>query len=110
MTKDELAYIISTRIRTLRKLHGMTQANLAEKIGKSIESVCHLESGNKLTKLTTLLEIADVLEVDIHQLMTDKPEIAYEDFSPDMTELLLELQDRGPEAISGLLQFLKAEK
>lgn len=110
MTKDELAFIISTRIRTLRKRHGLTQAALAEKIGMSVESICHLESGKKLTKLTTLLEIAVVLEVEVYQLLTDRPEIAYEEFSSDMTELLLELQDRDEAAIRGLLQFVKSEK
>lgn len=110
MTKDELAFIISTRIRALRKRHGLTQAALAEKIGMSVESICHLESGKKLTKLTTLLEIAMILEVEVYQLLTDRPEIAYEEFSSDITELLLELQDRDEAAIRGLLQFVKSEK
>ncbi len=110
MIKDELAIIISTRIRALRKRHGLTQAALAEKVGMSVESICHLESGKKLTKLTTLLDIANLLDVEVYQLLTDRPEIAYEDFSSDMTELLLELQDRDPAAISGLLCFVKSEK
>lgn len=107
MIKNKSLLILSQNIRRLRKERGLTQANLAEKIEKTVEMVCQLENGMVSTKITTLDAIADVLGVDVYQLFMDRESLLYDRFSPELTDLFLELQDQSPEYIKALSCFLK---
>lgn len=46
------------RLRTIRKEHGLTQAELAEKAGIAVNSVRLYESGKVIPKLDTIAKIA----------------------------------------------------
>ena len=46
------------RLRTIRKEHGLTQAELAEKAGIAVNSVRLYESGKVIPKLDTIARIA----------------------------------------------------
>ena len=63
--------ILGKRIRQLRKENKWTQAELAEKIDKTTEMVCHLENGTASTKLKTLETLANVFNVDISDLFQE---------------------------------------
>ena len=65
-------YAIGQRIRKIRKARGLSQENLAEKVGISTTHMSHIETGNTKMSLPTFVEIAAALEV-----RTD--EILYED-------------------------------
>lgn len=107
MTKKNSLLILSRNIRRLRKERRMTQAQLAEKINKTVEMVCQLENAMASTKISTLDEIATALGTDVYQLFMDRGILQYEQFSPELTDLFLNLQDQSPEYVSALNSFLK---
>ncbi|MCM1252312.1 MAG: helix-turn-helix domain-containing protein [Clostridium sp.] len=81
-------YTIGQRIRKIRKARGLSQENLAEKVGISTTHMSHIETANTKMSLPTFAKIASVLEVRTDELLYgDRPQersasIAY------ITELL----------------------
>lgn len=58
----------------MRKLHGMTQEELAEKIGVSRQAVAKWESGESLPDLEKSKMLAEVLNVSLDELANHEPE------------------------------------
>ena len=60
---------LGLKIAYFRKLRGMTQEQLAEKVGRSAAFIGHVEAPNisKAVSLDTLFDIARVLEVPIYK-------------------------------------------
>ena len=58
----------------MRKLHGMTQENLAEKVGVSRQAVAKWESGESLPDLEKSKLLAKVLNVSLDELANYEPE------------------------------------
>ena len=56
-------YKIGQNIRRLRKAHGLSQEELAERIGISTTHMSHIETGNTKLSLPVFVQIAAVLEV-----------------------------------------------
>ncbi len=106
MSKD-IRYIVSKNIKSYRKKHHMTQAQLAERIGKTVEMVCQLENNIASTKLSTLEAIANVFDIESYQLLLPREYPDYEKFSPELTDLMLEIQEQPKEFIEALTQLLK---
>lgn len=110
MTKDNATLILSQNIRKFRKAKKITQAQLAKHINKTVEMVCQLENGISSTKISTLNEIADVLGVEVYQLFLEAPLLTIEDLSPDLVEIMRELQDQNDDYVRAVLQLVKAPK
>ena len=66
---ENLNQIVGIRIQTLRKLRGLTQEQLAEAIGKTVETISNIERGKKLPGLATLNDIRVALSVPISELV-----------------------------------------
>lgn len=111
MMKESPRKILSYRIRSLRRAKGWTQADLADKINRSVEMVCHLECGTAATKLSTLQDIADALDVAFYELFlpADEPSL-YQSFSPELVELIEELQEQDDAVISALLTLFRSRR
>lgn len=54
---------LAHRVRALREAHGLSQSQLAEKIGTQQPSIARLESGRGLPRLEVLQRIASALEM-----------------------------------------------
>lgn len=61
-------------IKSLRKSRGMTQKQLAEKIGKTSSAIAQYENGQAFPRPDALKAIADVFKVDPTLFMTPVPE------------------------------------
>ena len=61
----ELKNEIGVRVKSARNLRGLTQAELADKINKSFETISNLERGKTAPNFTTLNEIASALDVEL---------------------------------------------
>ncbi|QQE74635.1 helix-turn-helix transcriptional regulator [Brevibacillus composti] len=59
---------LGNRIRSFRKLKGLTQQSLAEKMGVSLSFVGSLERGTKTPSEPVLRKIASTLQVDYEEL------------------------------------------
>lgn len=66
-------YAIGQRIRKIRKSRGLSQEQLAEKVGISTTHMSHIETANTKLSLPVLVEIAEVLEVQTDSLLFDQP-------------------------------------
>lgn len=65
--------IVSKNIKKQRKLKGLTQAQLAEKMAYSTQFISNIESKNHQTfSLGTLWRIALVLDIDISVLFEEE--------------------------------------
>ena len=66
-------YKIGQRIRKLRKAHGLSQEELAERVDISTTHMSHIETANTKLSLPVLVDIAAVLEVRTDDLLSDTP-------------------------------------
>lgn len=65
-------YKIGQRIRKIRKAHGLSQEELAEKINISTTHMSHIETGNTKLSLPVFADIAAALEVRMDDLLEDR--------------------------------------
>lgn len=65
-------YAIGQRIRKTRKAHGLSQEQLAERIGISTTHMSHIETGNTKLSLPVLVSLAETLEVRTDELLFDE--------------------------------------
>ncbi len=66
---------VGARIRYYRNLNKISLQTLAQSIHKSISTVSKYESGQIAIDIDTLYEIADCLQVSIHQLLEVQNEL-----------------------------------
>lgn len=62
---------IGKRIKSAREKKGLTQEQLAEQVNLSPMHISVIERGNKLPRLETLINIANVLDVSADTLLQD---------------------------------------
>lgn len=63
---------IATRIKKTREAKGITQAQLAKKLGVTQSDVSKIESGSRDIGVVLLSKIARVLDVDLLELIYGK--------------------------------------
>lgn len=69
MEKEVLLKKLGSRIRELRNLKKMSQAELANTVGKDQQSIQRLEAGNINPSFYYLTEIASGLEIHIEEIV-----------------------------------------
>ena len=90
---------IGKRIRKYRVEKGWRQEQFAEKIGLSVTYTGMIERGEKVPKLETFVNIANVLGISADQLLADVLEIKYEIKTSEMTEAIASLPQTERERI-----------
>ena len=68
MVRDDIQSRFGARIRELRKQRGLTQEQLAEAIGKSVDTISNIERGFSSTRIKTAARLAEILEVALPDL------------------------------------------
>ena len=64
---------IGQRIRKIRKAKGLSQEQLAEKVGISTTHMSHIETANTKLSLPVFVRIAETLETQTDALLYDAP-------------------------------------
>lgn len=64
-------YAIGQRIRKIRKARGLSQEQLAEKVGISTTHMSHIETANTKLSLSVFVDIAEALEIQTDALLYD---------------------------------------
>ena len=59
---------LGQRIAIQRKAVGLTQAQLAEKVDVQPETINRLEKGNRTASLALIAQLADALELELHEM------------------------------------------
>ena len=105
--KNELRVIIARNIRKYRKNKGMTQAQLAERVGKTVEMINQIENNVSSTKFATLSAIAEEFGVEAYQLLMENENQMYKNYRPEIAELLVAIENQPKEFIEALLVLVK---
>ena len=91
---------LGVRVREHRKMHNMTQGELAERVGVSASFIGHIERGEKKASLETVVALCNMLEVSPSLLLQDSLNEAAIQSQLSMDEDSLEL-------MSGLMHVLR---
>ena len=70
------------RLKELRKLANLTQAEFAEKVGFAEKTISYWENAHNTVAITTLPLIAEVLNVPVYSLFVFDEDIKITDFGP----------------------------
>ncbi|OQO69042.1 transcriptional regulator [Enterococcus villorum] len=103
------------KLKRLRKEHGLTQENLAEKLHVSRQTISNWENGNTLPDIENLKLLSQYYHVPLSFLFTEKEEtcLPLERLNKDLKKFLLFLSIASfitPLASFVLLYFLIEEK
>lgn len=103
--KNRICITLGENVKKYRKLRGLTQEKLAEKLDMEIKSLSLIETGNGFVSAKTLGKLAEVLQVS--------PSILLEDANSNNTEQLysdslkaLEILKNNPEKLKALNYIL----
>lgn len=95
---------LGERIKTIRKEKGLTQENLAEKIGCNTSHISNIENDYTKLSLNALVAIANALEVSIDYLLSEQ--IAVGDSAIDQ-EIMKQLKSCNESDKEKILQIVK---
>lgn len=91
--------LFGQRIKELRKLRGMTQEQLSEKLGVFQKQIGNIETGTTFTTMTNLEKLADVLEVEIKDLFDYEHKKDRKDIIKELNNIINSASDRDLEKI-----------
>lgn len=79
---------IGGRIKQKRKDRGMTQEQLAERLFVSVGYISNIERGTTKINLTTLSDIADILDCDVSELIRQTSTGSKNYLSSELSEII----------------------
>lgn len=98
-------YKIGQQIRKFRKAQGLSQEELAEKIGISTTHMSHIETGNTKLSLSVFVDIANALNVQTDDLLDEREIVATARANRELSEIL---DDCSPEQLNIIADVVKA--
>jgi transcriptional regulator with XRE-family HTH domain len=75
-----IAWAVAQRIKIAREEQGLNQDELARKTGIARPNIVRIEKGRHMPTYTTLLKVANVLNLDINHLLA-KPSVSTQDMA-----------------------------
>lgn len=81
-------YKIGQKIRKFRRAQGLSQEELAEKIGISVTHMSHIETGNTKLSLPVFVDIAKVLDVQTDDILNDRCVVSGTKANRELSEIL----------------------
>ncbi len=96
---------VGSKIRQLRKERGLTQSELARRIGVQQSDLCRMENGEYKVSLETLFKILGVFGMDIGEFFRDEfPTPQSSDRERELVQLFRRLS---PHAQDDVLDFVR---
>jgi transcriptional regulator with XRE-family HTH domain len=102
MTERELREILSLNIRQYRNHCNLSQMELAEKLGISVNFLCNIEQGKKWVSPQTLIKFATALNIQPYELFMPKDALP-----PDVTSVLNKYADDAVAAVTQTLNSIR---
>ena len=102
---------IGKRIKSAREKKGLTQEQLAEQVNLSPMHISVIERGNKLPRLETLINIANVLDVSADILLQDVVNNQIKLHTSEASNLIAQLsREDQRRALAALHSFVESTK
>lgn len=98
---------IGKRIRACRLAKGMTQEQLANEVGVVVTHISHIETGNSVPSLKTLIDIINALDCSADELLCIEIKKAKPVFDSWMTEQLADCSSDEAKIIKETVVSLK---
>lgn len=96
--KEDCDMPVNTVIRTKRKELGLTQEQVAQRLGVSAPAVNKWESGSTYPDITILPALARLLETDLNTLLCFREELTEQEIVRDIEEVAGTVKEKGIEA------------
>lgn len=100
-------YKIGQQIRKIRKAHGFSQEELAEKANISTTHMSHIETGNTKLSLPVLVNIAAALEVRTDDLLNNNPVAATSSAMDEIASVLERCTAKESKVIADVVRATK---
>ena len=100
-------YKIGQNIRKIRKAHGLSQEELAEKVNISTTHMSHIETGNTKLSLPVLVDIAAALEVRTDDLLNNNPAVATSSVMDEIAAVLERCSAKESKVIADVVRATK---
>lgn len=104
---DSVFRLIGARVRSIRKVKGLTQEQLAEKASTSHSYIGDLERGERNVTLQSLYKISEALDVGFFELFQYGEFVEVEEKSQIVWKIIELLVDRTDEEQQKALNILK---
>lgn len=89
MKTKGLSYIaLGKRIKQYRKDSNISQERLAELVDKSIQHISNIERGHTKASLSTIVDIANALDVSLNDLVCDSLKNSGSSYSDEFSRLI----------------------
>jgi transcriptional regulator with XRE-family HTH domain len=99
---------LGARIRVARKTAGMSQSELAEEVGLSVESVSRAERGRIVPTIFSLIRFAEVLRLDLAELVQGGTPRKSSRRRPQLERAVRLIEELDDDALLALGDFLRA--
>lgn len=107
MSDAEGRRAIATRLREARRLSGLSQGQVAQRMNLHRPSISEIEAGNRRVSADELIQLAKLYDVSLAYLTGEAPDsVGLED--PRLQLAARELKKLPPESLDKLLQALAA--
>lgn len=98
-------YKIGQKIRKIRKAHGLSQEELAEKVNISTTHMSHIETGSTKLSLQVLVRLAMALEMPTDSLIFES---CSQPMADKLQGLLSQCSENQVEFIASIVESMKA--
>lgn len=97
--------ILGEKIKKIRKLKTLTQAELAEAVSLNVKQISRIEAGLNYPTYTSFARLIDVLNIDINDFCTSGS-YSYDDTTLQIMELINSADDNKKALYLGILKYL----
>lgn len=106
--KTKLNYkLIGQRIKQLRRINGVTQEALAEKVDLSRVYIAYIEIGKRKPSLESIVKISQALDTNIDTILTGNIVPTDKDYQLDLSLLLVDCSDYEKRVVVDTVKSLK---
>lgn len=105
---EQVLKVLGRRIACLRKERGMNQAEFADVSGKMINTISNIERGLSDPKVTTLLSLAQALNVSVDKLFNDMNEHYGDDLSENVFQIVELIKNEDSRIIDAIKKQVEA--
>lgn len=105
---DRLLRDIGERVKQARLARGMSQAELAEKLGLSDAYISKIELGKNAMTVTVLVKLSDILDVSTDWLLRNKTREAQEITIAELEEMFEDCNPNERNALMKLIHQMKS--
>ena len=110
MVATDVQVEFGRRVQEFRKRKGLTQEQLAEVIGKSVDTISNIERGFSSTRIQTAAAIAAAVGVELRDLFTTGGRTDQDKRRHELSQKILKLVEQGDdealEAISDVVSSI----